>query len=135
MFNCREKINFTVFLEVLEIHCKIVILGSFGIPGYAHSKWYYQLVENFHVYLHIENQPHHQYFCGNVAKICKFLILGTNDQLLTSIFICMPKMNFIIHLYFDISHFKESCNLIGCKHFGPYLNNQNFFRYGFGGEI
>ena len=47
----------------------------------------------------------------------------------------MPKINFIIHFYLDILHFKESCNLIGRKHFGPYLKNQNFSRYGIGGEI
>ena len=67
--------------------------------------------------------------------ICKILFLGTNDELVTSIFICMPKINFIIHFYLDILHFKESFNLISRKHFGPYLNNQNSSRYGIGGEI
>ena len=136
MFNCRQKINFIlhVFLEILERYCKIIILGTLGIPGYAHSKWYYQFVKNFHVYLQVENQPHHQYFSGNIAKICKLLILGTNDQFVTSIFIYMPKINFI-HIYLDILHFKESCNLIGRKHLGPYLKNQNFSRYETRGEI
>ena len=40
----------------------LVILGTLGIPGYAQPKWYYQLVENFHVYLLPENQLHHPRF-------------------------------------------------------------------------
>ena len=31
----------------------------------------------------------------------------------TSMVICMAKINFIIHFFFQILHFKESCNLIG----------------------
>ena len=82
MCDCRQKINFIlhVFLEIWERYCKIVILGTLGIPGYAHSKWYYQQ-ENFHIYLQVENQPYHQHFSGNITKICKLLILGTNDKL------------------------------------------------------
>ena len=37
------------------------------------------------------------------------------------------------HFFFNILHFKESCNLIGGQHFG--LKNQNFARYGIGGEM
>ena len=61
------------------------------------------------------------------AKICK-LILGTlgmpgctqtqNDSInlqKTSMFICMPKLNSIIHFF----HFKQSFNLIGWQYFGP----------------
>ena len=37
-------------------------------------------------------------------------------------FIFMPKINFIIHFFLEILHFKESdCNLIGWQHFGPYI--------------
>ena len=32
-------------------YCKLVILGTLGMPGYAHPKRYYQLLENFYVYL------------------------------------------------------------------------------------
>ena len=31
----------------------------------------------------------------------------------------MPKINFIIHFFLEILHFKESCNLIGWQHFWP----------------
>ena len=50
-------------------------------------------------------------------------------------FICMPKINFIIHFFLEVLHFKESCNLIGWRYFGPWLKNQNFTRYGISDEI
>ena len=45
----------------------------------------------------------------------------------------MSKINFIIHFFLEI--LQESCNLIGQKHFGPKLQNQNFARYKIGGKI
>ena len=48
-------------------------------------------------------------------------------------FICMRKINFIIHFFPKILQFKESCKLIGWQHFGPLLKTQNFDRYG--GEL
>ena len=36
----------------------------------------------------------------------------------TSMFICMQKMNFIIHFFLTILHFKECSNLIGWQHLG-----------------
>ena len=53
----------------------------------------------------------------------------------TSMFICMPKIKFIIHFFLEILHFKESCSLIGWQHLGPQLETQKFFRYGIGGEM
>ena len=44
------------------------------------------------------------------------------------------QINFIIHFFPEIIHFKESCNLTGRQHFGQYIKNQNFARYGIGGE-
>ena len=41
----------------------------------------------------------------------------------------------MIHFFYEILHFKESSNLIGWQHFGPYLETQDFTRYGIGGEI
>ena len=49
--------------------------------------------------------------------------------------LCMSKVNFIIHFFLEILHFKESYNLIGSQRFGPYLENQNFAIHGIGGEI
>ena len=34
-------------------------------------------------------------------------------------FICMPKINFMVLFFLEILHFKKSCNLIGWQHFGP----------------
>ena len=41
----------------------------------------------------------------------------------------MQKINFIIHFFLTIWHFKESCNLIGWQHFGQSLETQNYARY------
>ena len=56
MFISRQKINFVlhVFLEILRRYCKF-ILSTLGMTGYAHAKWYYQLVGNFCVYLQGKN--------------------------------------------------------------------------------
>ena len=39
IFICRQKISFIlhVFLETLQIYCKLVILGTYSIPGYANQ--------------------------------------------------------------------------------------------------
>ena len=50
-------------------------------------------------------------------------------------FICMPKVKFIIHFFLEILHFKELCNFIGWQHLGPWLEIQSFARYGVGVEI
>ena len=49
-------------------------------------------------------------------------------------FLYIAKINFIIYVFLEILHFKESCSSIG-QHFGPELENQNFARYVIGGEI
>ena len=65
---------------MLQRHCKLVILATLGMPAYAHAKWYYQLVENFCVYLQAKNQFHPSCFSGDTTKIWKFLNLGTLDM-------------------------------------------------------
>ena len=50
-------------------------------------------------------------------------------------FIWIPKTNLTILFFLEILHYKEPCNLISWKHFGPELENQNFPRYGIGGKI
>ena len=34
------------------IHLELIILGTLDIPGHITKKWYYQIAENFDVYLH-----------------------------------------------------------------------------------
>ena len=80
MLISKEKINFIfhVLLEILQRYGKIVILGTLGMPGYPNPKWFYQLVDNFCVYLWAKYQLHPPCFSGDIAKICKLLIsLGT----------------------------------------------------------
>ena len=44
-------------------------------------------------------------------------------------FMCMQN-NKIHHSFLsDNIHVQESCNLIGCQHFGPQLETQNVARY------
>ena len=59
-----QKINFIfhVFLEILQCYSKLVILGTLDMLGYAYPKWYYQLVENFRLYLQAKNQLHPRIF-------------------------------------------------------------------------
>ena len=54
-----------------------IVLGTLGMPGYANPTWYYQLVENFRVYLQAKNQLYSPCFSTDIAKICKLLILCT----------------------------------------------------------
>ena len=132
-FIWRQKIYFSldVFFEILKRYCKVVILGTWSIPGYAHPKWY-QFVKTFHVYLQAKNQLYPSRFSGDILKTLKLLILGilgrpfyTHPKLYYQLvekleFICMPKINFITHFHFflEILYSKESCNLIGWQHFG-----------------
>ena len=57
MFICKQTINFicAFFLEILQRNYKSPTLDTFGIPGWDPRQRYYQLVENFHVYLHAKN--------------------------------------------------------------------------------
>ena len=38
-FICRQKIKFIlhVFLEILQRYCKLIVLGTLGMPGYANQ--------------------------------------------------------------------------------------------------
>ena len=39
-------------------HCKVIIVGTFGMPRYAHPNWYCQFVENDCAYLQGKNWLH-----------------------------------------------------------------------------
>ena len=82
VFLCGQKTNFILhaFLQILQRYCKLV-LGTLGMPGYSHPKWYYQLVETSHVYLLAKNQIQYTRFSGNnilksLQRYANF-ILGT----------------------------------------------------------
>ena len=131
MFICRNFI-FYVFFNILQRYCKLVILDTLGMLGYAHLKRYYNLVETFclsdrqkinfvsHVFLEILQR--YVNFLFWVLWVC-MAKQTQNDSInlqKTSMSICMPKINFIIHFFLGgILHFKESRNLIGQQHFDP----------------
>ena len=130
MFICRNFILY-VFLKIWQRYCKLVILGTLGMPDYAYLKRYYHLVENFclsnrqkinlvsHVFLEILQR--YGNFLFWVFRVC-MATQTQNDSInlqKTLMSICMPKINFIIHFFLGILHFKESCNLIGQQHFDP----------------
>ena len=48
---------FSLVIFLLQRSCKLV-LGTLGMPSYAHPKWYYQFIENVCVYLQVKNQLH-----------------------------------------------------------------------------
>ena len=77
-FIFRQKINFIlhIFFEILQRYCKFVILGTLGMPGYAHPKWYYRLVENFRVYLQTKIQLHPLRFGWDIAKLFQTYYFG-----------------------------------------------------------
>ena len=81
LFICRQKSNFIVhvFLEILKRCCKLVILGTLGMLGYAHPKWYYQLGANVSVYLQGKKEFNRPCFSGDIEKIfqaCYFRYSG-----------------------------------------------------------
>ena len=59
----------TIFLQ----YFKLAILGTLGIPGYAYPKLLYQLAENFHVYLEVENQLHPHIFLQILQRYANYL--------------------------------------------------------------
>ena len=69
--------SFAFSLTILEGYPKLNILVTLCLPGYSHPKWYYQLVENFCVYLQTKNLLHPPCFSGDIGKINKLLISGT----------------------------------------------------------
>ena len=48
-------------------YCKFVILGTSGMPDYAHPKRYYKFVENFDVYLHANNKLCHSLLSWDIT--------------------------------------------------------------------
>ena len=128
-FICSQKIKFIfhVFLAVLQRYCKLV-LGTLDMSGYTNPKWYYQLVENFHIYLQAKNQLYHHDFLETRKDMqTSFLGWFWHAWLHTPKMIASPcrrlhvylhaKINFVIHFLLEVLHFKESCNFIGWQHF------------------
>ena len=75
--HAKNQLHHSLLCKILRRNSKLVILGTLGMSGFAHLKWYYQLIENFCVYLQAKKQLHHPRFSGDIVKICKLLILDT----------------------------------------------------------
>ena len=132
----KNQLHPSFLLDIAKIlqTCYFRYLGK---PGYTHPKWYNQLVEKLCLKTVCRQKTAlSPSFSGDIVKIHKPILLGNLGMYgYANPKICMPKTNFIMHFFFEILHFTESYNLIGWQHSGPSLENQNFARYGIGGEI
>ena len=114
-------------------YCKSIVLVVFGtlvLSGYLHPRWYYHLAENFCVFfcrqkLNFIPYPFMeilQRYANLFWVLWTYTVTRTQNNsitlLKTSMFIYMQKLNFIIHFFLTILHFKEAWNLIGRQHFG-----------------
>ena len=137
-----KKINFIlyVFLEILQRYCKLVVLGTLGMPGYALPKWFYQLIENFRVYLQAKktNFILHAFleiYANSLFWVLWPCLVTHTPKMIVSTcrrfqrLSACQKYTSSFTFFLEILYFKESCNLTGWKHFGPLLENQNFARY------
>ena len=73
----KSTSSFTFSLRYCKDIATLLFLATSSMPSYTNPKWYYNLKENFCVYKQAKNQLHQPYFSGDIAKICKLLILDT----------------------------------------------------------
>ena len=108
----------TSFFTFSLINCKLAVFGTLSMSGYAHPKWYYQLVESFCVYLQTKNQLHPSCFYGDIENNMQTYFGSFRQAWLHSpkmiVSTCRglsclsvhKKINFIINLFLKILHFK-----------------------------
>ena len=126
-------ITLHIFLEILQRYCELIVLGTLGMPGYTmYSKQVCNITPMLFWRYCKDMQTAYIGHFGYAWLHRPKMIVSTCK---TSIFICMPKINFTIHFFHEILHFKEYCDLTGWQHFNPKLKNQNFARHGIGSEI
>ena len=112
---------------MLQRSYKLVVLGTLGMRGYAHLKWYYKFVENICVYLQSENQFSHpmlfwtyckniQTYFGYFRHTCLFTTkkIVSTCRILWCLSVCRKK--FIIPFFTEIFHLKEPCKYLGWQH-------------------
>ena len=116
----KNQLHHSQFAWVLHWYCQLAILGTLIMAGYIHPNWYYQLEENFCIYIHAKNQLHPptsfwKIYKENVnflfwvlwarlavhTKIDSISQNDTIDLKKTLMFICMQKINFIIHFFLE----------------------------------
>ena len=110
-----------VFLEILQRYCKLVVFGTFGHVWLRTPK---VILSSCKTLLSFSAGKKSTSFLMLLWRYCKdmqtyFRYFGHawlhSPKMIvsTSMFICMQKMNFIIHFFLKILQFKESCNGIG----------------------
>ena len=133
MFTCKQKTIFilSIFLEILQRYCKFVILGTLNKPAYkpkmilapcrklsylSAGKGAFSSPMFFQGYRKDMQTSYFGYLRHAWLRTPK-MIKPTYVKIF--LFLCMPKINFIIDFFLEILHFKESCNSISQQHFGP----------------
>ena len=142
MFFCQQKVNFIllIFKDIPKLLFWVLwasvvthILNDTTTLQKAFLFIWRQKNLNFisHVFLEILER-----YADFIFAYFGHAWLGTPNIINpTQMFLCMPKINFIIYFFLEILHFKEPCSLIGQQRFGPQLENQIFARYVIDGEI
>ena len=116
IFRQKIKFIFDIFLEILQRYCEIIFLGTLVMPDYTNPEWYYQFVENFCSFAGKKKQLHPLLpspfleILQRYANLCwvlwSWLVAHTQNDIIslqkTSMFICMPKINFSIHFFLEI---------------------------------
>ena len=120
-----------LFLKISQENRKLILV-NLDVPGHTHLKWEHQFEDTFDVYLQTKNQLHPSRFSWDIVQIsqtcepkvglstcrklsCLFankkstsslvqicIILMIASKMISSMFICMSKINFIIHFFLEV---------------------------------
>ena len=83
--SASKKINsIRPSLEILQICCKLVVLGILDMSGYGQQTPLYQFEENVDVYLHTKNQISPLLYFRNIAKVVLKCYLGYFGYFITT---------------------------------------------------
>ena len=64
----KNQLHLHILLEILQRYYKLAILGNLNMPSNVKPKFYYQIVEQFCVYLQAKNQLHPHVFLEILQK-------------------------------------------------------------------
>ena len=108
--------HFPQVIYLLQRYCKLVLV-TMDMPSYAHPKWYYQLIENFHLYLQAKSQLHPPCFSedwlsafwpiSQEKSFAKYGIGGEISRILVFIL-----YHFIVKLFKFLINFSKNPNKI-----------------------
>ena len=114
MLICRQKIK-----SKNQRKSKLVILGNLIMSRHTHLKQQYHFEETFDIYLQAKSQLHPPCFLERYVNLLWIIwaCLITNQNNSTNLqktltFIRMKKLNFIIHFFLEILHFRNPAILL-----------------------